>query len=57
MSDTENSKIEREFLKQLDVGIITGGLCTGKKAQEEFDNNQKGKPPMIDEPEDDNDTK
>lgn len=47
LAEEENRKIEIEFEKTIDHGIITGGLCNSPEAQAEFDKNQKGKPPLI----------
>lgn len=46
MKETENLKIEQEFLKGVDHGIITDGLCDSEEAQNEFDAIQKGKAPL-----------
>ena len=44
--EEKNRKIELEIEKTIDPGIITGGLCDSPEAQDEFDKNQKGKPPL-----------
>jgi len=45
-TEQQNKQIEQDFLKDVDNGIITDGYCDGEQAQADFDENQKGKPPL-----------